>query len=169
MTAQWYTYNSHPNKEEALWRQLQTNEINCYYPQLKVRPVNPRSRKIRPYFPGYLFIHADLEVVGISTLQYMPYSKGLVSFGGEIAVVPETLITSIKQRVDQINQQEAFRSDGKFQHGDKVVIEGGVLNGYEAIFDEKLSGTDRSRILIKFLNDYAKRIEISNQFLKKPV
>jgi transcriptional antiterminator RfaH len=38
-----------------------------------VRPVNPRARKTRPYFPGYLFVQADLAAVGLVEFRWMPH------------------------------------------------------------------------------------------------
>ena len=100
----WYAVYSQPNKEESLWRQLQRRSIDVFYPRIKVKPVNPRSRKIRPYFPRYLFVNVDLEEIGISKLQYIPFAVGLVSFGGEPAIVPENLIQTLKQKVKEIEQ-----------------------------------------------------------------
>jgi len=61
MTAHWYTLHSKPNQELLLWNQLQLREVESYFPRLVRKPVNPRSRRWAPYFPGYLFIHVDLE------------------------------------------------------------------------------------------------------------
>ena len=74
MSGLWYALRSKPNKEEALWRELLAGSYEVFYPQLHVQPVNPRSRKVRPYFPGYLFINIDLLTVGYSALAWMPYS-----------------------------------------------------------------------------------------------
>ena len=68
MSELWYALRSKPNKEEALWRELTARSYEVFYPQLHVQPVNPRSRKVLPYFPGYLFINIDLLAVGYSAL-----------------------------------------------------------------------------------------------------
>jgi transcriptional antiterminator RfaH len=57
----WYVKHSKPNKEELLNEQLRLRRIETYYPFIKVRPVNPHALKIKPYFPGYLFIRTNLE------------------------------------------------------------------------------------------------------------
>ena len=67
-----------------------------YYPRIRVQPVNPRARKIKPYFPGYLFVQADIQAAGQSALAYMPHSGGLVCCGSEPAPVPDTLIRAIR-------------------------------------------------------------------------
>ena len=83
--------------------------IEVFYPKLRVNPVNPRSRKYKPYFPGYLFIKADVDEVGLSTFQWIPYTTGLVTFGGEPSIVPDNLIFIIKSRVEEISK--AGKSD----------------------------------------------------------
>ena len=102
MPLHWYALRSKPRKEDIVWRQLHSQGFEAYYPRLKVQPVNPRSRKVRPYFPGYMFVQADIEEVGLSTFQWMPHALGLVCFGDEAAIVPENLIHAIHKRVDEI-------------------------------------------------------------------
>ena len=80
MPEHWYALRSKPRKEDVLWKQLQAVGFEVFYPQLRVHPINPRSRKLIPYFPGYLFIHVDIDLVGLSTFQWMPHTTGLVSF-----------------------------------------------------------------------------------------
>ncbi len=159
MGLQWYVLRSKPNKELALWRELSARGWESFYPQLHVRPVNPRSRKIRPYFPGYLFLQADIEQVGTSALQWLPFSSGLVSFDGLPAMVPENLIQAIRRHVDQINAAggEQFLD---LKQGETVMIQGGPFDGYEAIFDTRLAGTERVRVLLKLLRARQMNVEL---------
>lgn len=161
MPTHWYTLHSHHHKEELLYQQLLSCSLEGYYPVLKVKPVNPRSRKIQPYFPGYLFLHADLEKVGLSVLNWMPYGNGIVSFGGEPAIVPENLIQAIRQRVDEINL-ESGPARNMAKPGDEVHIQSGPFAGYDAIFDTHLPGSERVRVLLKMLNQ-ARTIPIEMQ------
>jgi transcription antitermination factor NusG len=151
MTVYWYALRSKPRKEEVVWRQSRMQGYEVFYPRLRVQPVNPRSRKWRPYFPGYLFIEVDVEKVGISTFQWMPHATGLVCFGDEPAIVPENLIHAIRKRVDEIAAVGGELFDG-LQRGDSVTIQEGPFTGYEAIFDERLPGSERVRVLLQLLN-----------------
>lgn len=155
MSGSWYALRSKPRKEDVLWRQVLSHGFEVYYPRLKVQPVNPRSRKIKPYFPGYLFVNADLEGVGLSVFQWMPHSVGLVSFGGEPAVVPDHLIQAIHRRVDEINIAGGELFDG-LKPGDPVWIKEGPFQGYEALFDSRLPGNERVKVLIEFLGSHRK-------------
>jgi transcriptional antiterminator RfaH len=155
MSYHWYALRSKSRKEDAVWRQLQTQGYEVFYPCLRVHPVNPRSRKIVPYFPGYLFVEVDLEKSGISVFQWMPHTVGLVSFGGEPSIVPENLVLAIQKRVDEINAAGGEIFDG-LRPGETVWISNGPFQGYEAIFDGRLPGSERVRVLLEFLGNRRK-------------
>ncbi len=152
MTAYWYAMRSKPRKEEFLAEQLELRKVEIYYPRIRVQVVNPRARKIKPYFPGYVFVHVDIEKIGTSPLQYIPGAAGLVTFGGEAAYVPENLLYAIRQRLDEINSSggELF---AVLKTGETVVIHSGPFAGYEAIFDARLPGKERVRVLLKVLRN----------------
>ncbi|HJS19480.1 MAG TPA: transcription termination/antitermination NusG family protein [Anaerolineales bacterium] len=150
MTVSWYVIRSKPNKEEFLAGQLTAYGIKVLYPRIRVKAVNPRARKVRPYFPSYLFVNVDLDVVSASTLHWMPGAVNLVSFDGEPAPVPELLISAIERQVEHINTTQENLLKG-LKPGDPVVIYDGPFAGYEAIFDGRISGRERVRVLLTFL------------------
>ena len=159
MSLQWYALRSKPRKENVLWRQAQEHGFEVFYPRLRVNPVNPRSQKIKPYFPGYMFVRTDLEASGLSTFQWMPHSTGLVCFGGEPSVVPENLIHAIRRRVEEIAQAGGEVFDG-LKPGDVIRISYGPFVGYEAIFDARLPGSARVRVLLQLLSERRVPLEL---------
>ncbi len=146
----WYALRCKPRKEDAVWQQVRSKGFETYYPRLKITPVNPRSRKVKPYFPGYIFVQFDLESIGGSVFQWMPHTLGLVSFGGEPATVPDNLIEAVRSRVDEINQSGGEVFDG-LHSGDTIQINHGPFAGYEAIFDARLPGSVRVRVFLELL------------------
>jgi transcriptional antiterminator RfaH len=152
MSIQWYALRSKPRKEEVVWRQARDQGFEVFYPRLKVHTVNPRARKIRPYFPGYLFVQVDIDAVGLSVFQWMPHATGLVSFGGEPSAVPENLISAIRHRLEEINAAGGEVFDG-LKHGDTVIISYGPFEGYQAIFDARIPGSERVRVLLQLLSN----------------
>lgn len=152
MTFHWYALRAKPRKEDIIWRQARLQGFEVFYPRVRVHPVNPRSRKILPYFPGYLFVQADLETSGQSTFQWMPHTLGLVSFGGEPSIVPDNLIFELRKRIIEIAEAGGEVFDG-LQQGDLVMINSGPFQGYEAIFDARLPGNERVRVLLEFLSN----------------
>jgi transcriptional antiterminator RfaH len=152
MPLHWYALRTKARKEDVVWQQLRNQGVEHYYPRVRVHPVNPRSRKIKPYFPGYLFVRVDLDEKGLSAFQWMPHSLGLVSFGKEPARIPDNVMNEMKQRVQEIAEAGGEIFDG-LKPGDAVRIQAGPFAGYEAIFDTRLDGKERVRVLLQFIND----------------
>ena len=135
-------------------------EIETYYPRLHVQPVNPRALKVKPYFPSYLFIRTDLQTIGISTLQWLPGAIGLVDFGGELATISEDLLQVIRSKVERMNAASGELWEG-LKAGDVVAIQEGPFAGYQAIFDARVSGKERVRVLLQLLRDRKLGVELS--------
>lgn len=159
MDAPWYVLHSKPRKEEFLLDQLRLNGFPAYCPLLRVTPVNPRARKVRPYFPGYVFVQADLQHEKASRLHWMPGATGLVSFDGEPARAPEGLVPVLRQKLEAINAAGG-ETLHEIQPGDSVRLVGGPFAGYEAIFDARLPGTQRVRVLLKLLQRRVQSVEL---------
>ena len=159
MDMHWYALRCKARKEDVVCKQLREREVEVFYPRLRVNPVNPRARKVRPYFPGYMFVRLDLSVLGMSAFQWMPHTLGLVSFGGEPALVPDNLIYAIRQRVEEIAAAGGEVFDG-LKHGDAVWIDYGPFEGYEAIFDTKLPGSERVRVMLTWLDSRQIPVEL---------
>ncbi len=162
MAVSWYAIRSKPNKEDFLAGQLEAYGIEVFYPRIFVKTVNPRARKVRPYFPSYLFVHVDLEKVNTSTLRWMPGAVSLISFDGEPASVPDLLIGALERQVAAINASQKNFMD-ELKHGDTVLVQDGPFAGYEAIFDGRLSGRDRVRVLLNFLQKRQVPLELREQ------
>ena len=155
----WYAIQSKNQKEQLLCEQLRLREIGIFFPQICVEPVNPRARKVRPYFPGYVFGYVDLEQVGRSLLKWIPGAVGIVNFGGEPAPVSDLLIADIRKHLERINALVVQSSAG-FQPGDLVDIHWGPFAGYEAIFDARLPGRDRVKVLLQMLENQQIQVEL---------
>ncbi len=150
MTSHWYALRSKPRQEYSLYNYICSQDVECYYPRIRVNPVNPRSQKVKPYFPGYMFVQSDLDQVGNNRFRWLPHSLGLVCFGNVPAEVPENLIQAIKRAVSQIQDAGGETLHG-LNPGDRVLIEDGPFQGYFGVFDTRLSGSDRVRVLLTML------------------
>lgn len=166
MAEQWYALHVKAHKERVVHDYLVAQQIKNYYPYLQVQPVNPRSRKRRPFFPGYIFVCIDLDEMGHNALRWTEGTHGLVTFGDEPARVPEHLIQEVQRRVEEINA-----AGGKILPeilpGDKVRIVEGAFEGYEAIFDISLAGKDRVQVLLSYLSKQPKRLIIQREQIQK--
>ena len=161
----WYALHSKPHKEEMLAEQLELRRIETFAPKIRVQVVNPRARKVRAYFPGYVFVRVDLGEIGLSALQFVPGSAGLISFGGEPASVPDGLIQAIRQRVGEVNSAGGELFD-VLKSGETVLVHSGPFAGYEAIFDIRLAGTERVRVLLKLLRNRILPVELPAGYVR---
>jgi transcription antitermination factor NusG len=155
----WYVIRSKHRNEDFLLRQLQGREMEAYFPCIRQHSSSPSTRKVKPYFPGYLFVHTDLDKVGISSVQWIPGAIGLVSFGGEPAWVSDGILQGIRERVDQVNISglEAWQN---LKSGDDIVIHTGPFAGYRGIFSSYLSDRERVIVFLKFVRDQQVRVEL---------
>lgn len=162
----WYVLRSKPRKEDVLWQRVKSQGYMVYYPRIPVQTVNPRTRKLAPYFPGYMFVRVDLDEVGLSTFQWMPYANGLICFDDVPATVPDDLVEAIHARVSAIAAAGGELFLG-LERGDVVVIKSGPFAGYEAIFDARLSGNQRVRVLLAMLGDRKIPVELAEGQLRR--
>jgi transcriptional antiterminator RfaH len=150
VTSKWHVIRSKPRRERFVHDQLSGQGLEVFFPAVTVHPVNPRAARERAYFPSYLFVHTDLSAVGVNRLRWLPAAVGLLEFGGEPAIVPDLLIAQLKRRVASIQAQGGLVF-AELNQGDRVKITSGPFAGYEAIFDLRLKGSDRVRVLLDLL------------------
>ena len=166
MSDHWYALHVKPHKERSVHEYIEAKQIDVFYPRLKVKPVNPRASHERPFFPGYMFVKLDLEEFGANMLRWTEGTHGLVQFGGEPAIVPENLMAELRQKLEQIQAAGGIEMAG-LKKGDRVKIVGGTLAGYEAIFDTAMLGRDRVQVLLAYLSEQPKRLQIEASQIKK--
>lgn len=163
----WILLHSKPHKEDFLWGELKARGIDCYYPRIRVKPVNPRARTIHPYFPGYLFVNVEFESDQYKELPWLPGASGWVHFGEEPATVPESIINGIRRHVDELNANGGLSSLKSIKHGEKVDIVEGPFANYEAIFDTTISGSDRVRVLLLLVKSQQMPLEMPAGMLRR--
>lgn len=73
--------------------------------------------------------------------------------------MPDEIIQALMKRVEKVNEKGIEPLKG-WKKGDQLVIRDGPFQGLDAIFDVRLSGHQRARILVKFLNDQWIKTEI---------
>jgi transcription antitermination factor NusG len=162
---QWHVVRSKPRRERFVSEQLAGQGLEVFFPAVKVHPVNPRAARERAYFPGYLFVHADLAAFGANKLRWLPAAVGLLEFGGEPAIVPEALITQLRRKVASI-QAAGGIVFADLKKGEPVKITSGPFAGYEAIFDLRLRGSERVRVLLELLQRQV-AVELNSGSIRK--
>jgi transcriptional antiterminator RfaH len=163
--AEWYVLHCKPQKENQVYAYLEAQSFEVFYPTIRVQPVNPRSSKVRPYFPRYMFVHTDLNEVGMSALNWIPNAIGLVRFDQNAVPVPDNVIYELRRQISKINAAGGLTCD-HLKQGDRVRIVRGPLAGYEAIFDLRLSDKERVQVLLNMLGRLVK-VQISANVIER--
>jgi len=166
MSTIWCVLHCKPNKEEFVHRELESRGVAHFYPFVTVVPVNPRSRKRRPYFPGYIFVHIDLDnETQASALRWVPGTVGLDPCDGLVAGVPERLVNALQKRMAEL--PAIMAAERTFRPGDRVRVVSGPFAGYEGIFDMNLSGQERVQVLLRYLHHNIRKVDINTASLVK--
>lgn len=148
MTQAWYILRSKPFKEEYLWGQIVAHHMQVYYPSIRAKAFSPTAHKAKPYFPGHLFIHIDLQEREPSFFYWIPGSRGLLSFDGQPARVPDDMLAAIRRRVERINQAAETQEQAA-----QVPLPADPFTGHTDIFDDCASGVERLHFLKNLLRD----------------
>lgn len=156
-----------PRQELIALENLQRQGFECFLP-LAENPYQRRSKKqqkiIEPLFPRYLFLHA---IAGTQNLAPVRSTLGVISmvrFGTELAVVSDTVIKAIKQRVSPETGLIEIKPI-TIKAGDKVRVFDGPLRGVNGIVSERNSG-NRVSILMELLGR-STNVEVDALMLQK--
>lgn len=146
----WYLLQSKPRMEETAKTNLDRQGYNTYLPMVTVdRRIN-HARTRETMFPGYLLINLYLDTLNGDNFTTVKSTRGvarIVRFGETLAVVPDSIINSLKQR-----ENKGLIDLGlDYNIGDKVRIKSGPFADTEAIVQAK-SGLDRVKLLFHVLN-----------------
>jgi len=148
----WFAVVSKPRQEQIALENLQRQDFECFLPMAE----NPYQRRrknhqqiIEPLFPRYLFLNAIADQQNLAPVRSTRGVTTMVRFGTELAVVPESIINAIKNRMDPANGLIRIKPV-EVKVGDKVRIFDGPLAGVSGIVQESNSET-RALILMDLL------------------
>ena len=145
---QWYVAYCQPLKERQVAAALENSYVESFLPLIQ-RQTNGR-KKYMPLFPRYLFLHVDLNSVGMYTIRRTPGLVKLVAFGETPQPVPAASIAALRQQVDTINAQGGLL-EHSFQPGNAVRLTKGPLQGLQAVFIGPMHPSECVQVLLNFL------------------
>lgn len=147
---QWYLAQCRPREEERALLNLQNQGIEAFYPYAEVKKLYRRKMVTRTeaLFPGYIFIHADLNIISSVTLRSTRGIRSLVRFGAGPCTVPNELVYDLMLHCDSDELRNQLSDLPR--PGDKVRIEQGPFAGLEAIYQEA-DGDTRAILLLTLL------------------
>jgi transcriptional antiterminator RfaH len=159
----WHALYTKPRKERQVCDLLEKRGFEVYLPQLRLLKKRRLVQTSQPLFPCYLFVRTDIKKVGISALSWTLGLRKVVSFCGEPGIVDEDVIDHIKLRLAEGNGPEIY---GRFKKGDRVTITNGPFRDLDAVFDARMSGSNRVRVLLRLMGQ-ATPCEVDDAWLEK--
>ena len=158
---QWIAVRSKPRAEKVALDQLEKKGIQAYLPLVRQkRKWSDRLKWVElPLFPGYLFAKVALknsifvlETYGVSTV---------IKFGGEVAVVQESVVKSIRLALEGGYE---LKPTEYFIKGDKVEVIEGPMKGMKGIVSN-IKGKEKLVIKIDALQQ-AIVVHIETKYLQ---
>jgi len=129
----WFVFYTYPKAEKRVSAQLVKAGYNTYLPlQEEVRQWHDRKKRLQlPIFPNYVFVKTDLYKI-YEVLKF-PRVVRCIKFNDKPTRVREDEIDLIR-RIER-NCTNIVLSN-KLEKGQKVIIQGGPLNGLQGVIEE---------------------------------
>ena len=160
----WYAIQTKANREKEVEKRLCDLDLEVFLPWMRARRrIGSRFHWVlAPLFPGYVFCRLDMVLSG-KAARYSPGVKDFLTFGSRIAEVGDSIVQGLRERcpggVAEFDPVSA-------KAGDLVRINEGPFAGLEAIFEQKLKGSERVAVLLEILGRQT-RISLPSQTIAK--
>jgi transcriptional antiterminator RfaH len=155
----WLLLHTKYHKEDFLASEIESRSIVCYCPRLQVQPNNPRARKTRPFFPGYIFVKLEPGNQMTNELKWFPGVLNWVNFGSDPAMVSDFIVNNIRKHVNTLN---SARRDSRREitKGSSIQVIDGAFMGYKGVFESHLLDSERVVVLLQLIHSQQKRVEM---------
>ena len=163
--SRWHVVFCKPNQELIAQENLLRQGFHVYLSLIKAR--KRRSGKWtethEALFPRYLFILSNPGVQSTDCVRSTRGAIGLVRFGGQPTLVPDSLVAAIRRQEDE--KTGLHQIGPEFGKGAQIRVVEGPLTGMEGIFDQQDSG-GRVIILLELLGK-ANKIAVQRDWIAK--
>jgi len=145
----WFVIQTKPGNEHRAETHLLNQKIETFIPLLETHQYQNGKivRTIKPFFPNYLFAKLDLEQHYYKVKWTRGVSK-ILGTGDGPAPISEIVIQKIKERIGKDN---LVKLEEELTEGDVVQITSGPFKELRGIFQKKMSGNGRVRILLNLI------------------
>jgi transcriptional antiterminator RfaH len=142
---EWFLIYCKPRQEALAAKNLERQGYEVYLPMLRQRRRGQANAGwcVAPMFPRYLFIHLDQESDNWKPIRSTIGVSRMVVFGDVPARVPDTFVDALRAQAGENGIHES--DQGRFVAGETVMIVGGPMAGYEAVFKAR---TAKERVVL---------------------
>jgi transcriptional antiterminator RfaH len=140
----WAVVNTHPHREPVARDHLRRQGFDVYCPLMRRRRTHARrvENVLRPLFPGYLFVHVEVESMRWRPILSTVGVRALVRFGDRLALLDEAFLQNLRAReVDGAIARPAM----PYRVGQQVRLDGGPFDGVVATI---LSLDEKDRLVV---------------------
>lgn len=152
----WYTLYTKPHREPLVLRQLETRGLDAFFPCIRLERGHRRGVRMEPFFPHYLFVHTDLTAPEAAAIPWLIGMRNIVRVGEQPAIVPDQVIERLRAKLDPYQDKVLKRAEWIFKPGQQVEITSGPFAGFDAVFQQGLSGGRRVQILLNLMGAWTK-------------
>ena len=147
----WILIYTKPKHEKRANESLRKQGFKTFLPLISPTNKIGNSTEPVPVFPQYLFAQINSELGNWTKIRSSYGVNKIVMFSRKFTPIPEEIIESIKNKLDETESYKENVSFVDHKKGDTVSITNGRFEGIDAIFLSKKS-KDRVLLLLKLLN-----------------
>ena len=144
----WYALRAKARRELAAASLLTRANLETYVPRLAAQCDHRAVPSPGSFFPGYLFGRLDRDLGEVRLARYTPGILQVVGYDDEPWPIPDDVVQSIQERLARGSARPAAPD---FRSGERAIVAGGPLADFEAVYDRRLSGPGRARVLVRIL------------------
>jgi transcription elongation factor/antiterminator RfaH len=162
MRTRWFVVSTKARREQFAQQQLGRRGVESFLPRI-LEPARLRVQPlIAPLFPGYLFVHIDLDEQYFDVV-WTPGVRKFVGFGALPCPVEEAVIEFLRARA---GREGIVVATPVYKPGDVVRITHGPLEGLVGIIENPGGGRGRVRVLMEMLRRQT-RVEVPQQIIER--
>ena len=146
----WYVIHAYSHHEAKVELNLQGKNIETFFPRVTV-PSRRRDRKLLinvPLFPGYLFVHTDLNDWAYNNIIRNPSVVRILGSKGQCDEVPNETVASIQKL---LNSGQPVFPWAKLTPGKRVRVVEGPLAGATGVILRRKQGKRRLVVGVELL------------------
>ena len=155
----WYLAQCKPNAAQIAVRNLENQSFGSFLPlqEITTRKGKIFQRKIRPLFPGYLFVQLDPNQGPWRKVNSTRGVARLVRLGAEPSAVPNEIVEALIARCDNqsILRQTSETQSNQLHAGNHAQLTQGPFSGFIATISD-IKPNNRINILIEIMGQTTK-------------
>lgn len=156
----WYLVHTKPAREALAQSHLERQGFRIYQPLLASpahggatasahAPSSPVHRLL-PLYPRYLFLRLDVGRQDLGPVRSTVGVSSIVRFGGQFAVVPDGVVSALKERADPVTGLHHLAVPDRLEPGSPLRVVAGAFDGLDGIFQRR-AADERVVILLNLL------------------